>query len=172
MDIFIEQLVKKQKTAKTTLYKFCIVFILFLLIMLCFVLAVLVHTYFFMIAFFVLIIGIYGCWFFISNLNVEFEYSVTNNNLAIDKVLAKRKRKKVISIEIKSIEEMCQIKQKEIKGKADKILFAGETESGAKEYQILVHTEKYGRTLIVFSPDERTINAMKTYLKNSVRVSL
>ncbi len=43
-----------------------------------------------------LIIGlIFGNWYIISAFNVEYEYSVTNGEIDIDKIVNKRKRKKM-----------------------------------------------------------------------------
>lgn len=82
MDIFVEQLVKKEKTVRDRLITVCIVLCVVLLPLACVALAYITSIYYFiMVAFFVLIAAVYGAWYFITAQNVEYEYSVTNSNL-------------------------------------------------------------------------------------------
>lgn len=169
MDIFIEQLVKRKKTARDFIVVLLLILSFFVIIGLAFFLSALINFYFMIVGFFLLMADVYAAWYFITGLNVEFEYSVTKNTLTIDKVIAKRKRKRVIEIKIGDIEEMCQIKKREInRKKCDKILFTGESEFGDDLYQMYLNTEKYGYTLIMFSPNEKVLNGMKPHLKHSI----
>ena len=87
MDIFVEQLVKKEKTVRDRLITVCIVLCVVLLPLACVALAYITSIYYFiMVAFFVLIAAVYGAWYFITAQNVEYEYSVTNSNITVDKV--------------------------------------------------------------------------------------
>lgn len=44
-----------------------------------------------------------GVWL-LGNFNIEYEYILTNNDLDIDKVIGKRKRKRMISLDVSTAE--------------------------------------------------------------------
>lgn len=102
MDVFVEYLVKKKRTVRDNLITVSILLCVVLLPLACCALAQLTGIYYLiMVGFFVLIAAIYGAWYLITSQNVEFEYSITNNNITVDKVIAKRKRKRILSMDIK-----------------------------------------------------------------------
>lgn len=174
MDIFVEQLVKKEKKLRDRLITVCIILCVVLLPFACIALAFITNIYYFiMVAFFVLIAAVYGAWYFITAQNIEYEYSVTNNNLTVDKVIAKRKRKRIVSFDIKKIEEMGRFDDKDYeKRKYDKLLFASATDFGEDVYAAAFYIEKYGKCLLLFSPNEKVLEAMRPYLKREIVVSL
>ena len=174
MDIFVEQLVKKEKTVRDRLITVCIVLCVVLLPLACVALAYITSIYYFiMVAFFVLIAAVYGAWYFITAQNVEYEYSVTNSNITVDKVIAKRKRKRIVSFDIKKIEEMGKFDDKDYeKRKYDKLMFASASDFGADGYAAVFFIEKYGNCLLLFSPTEKVREAMRPYLKRDIAVNL
>ena len=174
MDIFVEQLVKKEKTVRDRLITVCIVLCVVLLPLACVALAYITSIYYFiMVAFFVLIAAVYGAWYFITAQNVEYEYSVTNSNITVDKVIAKRKRKRIVSFDIKKIEEMGKFDDKDYeKRKYDKLMFAAASDFGEDGYAAVFFIEKYGNCLLLFSPNEKVLEAMRPYLKRDIAVNL
>lgn len=46
----------------------------------------------------------YGAWFLLGQRNIEFEYALTNGELDIDKIVARRRRKRVFSAHGKEFE--------------------------------------------------------------------
>lgn len=169
MEVFIEQLVIRRKTAKDLMISTLMILSIFFILIVSFLLANIVNFYFLFVGMFLILFDIYACWYVITGRNQEFEYAVTNNNLTIDRVIAKRRRKKVISIDIKKIEEMCQIKKRDIGSKqVNKVIYAGTDELDKDQYQILVPTEKYGKVLILFSPNQKVLDGMRNYLKHAI----
>ncbi len=57
-------------------------------------------------AFFVFVGGIYVVWYVFSIQKVDFEYSVSGNELEIAKVVALRKRKTMCKVQINEIERL------------------------------------------------------------------
>ena len=49
--------------------------------------------------------SIYGIYWIASSRDLEFEYSVTNGDLTVDKIIHKRKRKRVVSFDVRNAEE-------------------------------------------------------------------
>ena len=53
----------------------------------------------------IIIVGIgYGGWWLITGQNMEFEYCVTNGDIDIDLIIAKRKRKRIVSVVGRKVE--------------------------------------------------------------------
>ena len=47
---------------------------------------------------------LYGAYFLITNQSVEYEYAVTNDEMDVDKIIAKRKRVHLITVSTKTFE--------------------------------------------------------------------
>ena len=54
----------------------------------------------------------------------------------------------------------------------DKLLITSESETGENAWYILARTPKYGRTLLVFSPDEKVLNGIKAGLPRQLRIDV
>ncbi len=100
MDTFIEYIVKKKKTAKDYLITAGIVLALLVFAALC----LLLNRMFFGIPFILLVFAGWGAYTLITASNVEFEYILTNTELDIDKIIARRARKRAVTVNFKEIE--------------------------------------------------------------------
>ena len=105
MDRFSEQLVERASDKKTAFLKGLVVagamLAIALLIMICIVLQ-------YSITLFCVVAAAGVIWlakFLWEGLNVEYEYIVTNDDLDIDKITGKRKRKRLMSVDLKSVDE-------------------------------------------------------------------
>ncbi len=102
MDIFCEYMVKRKKTGMDLLYEAVCLFVA-----LC--LSALIFVIFFgrIMGFEVFLIA--GVWYlairFLGKTNIEYEYTLTNNILDIDRIMAKKTRKRVITIDFAEVEE-------------------------------------------------------------------
>ncbi len=170
MDIVVEQIVKKEKNIRTTLTKVLIILILFLIPVAFYGISLLTfEPYFIMVGFFLFVFGIYVAWYLITSLNLEYEYCVTNNDLTIDKIIAKRKRKRIASVEINKIEDFDKLSNMNLSDKKyRKFFFAGDSDNSEELYACVFDTKKYGKTFLTFSPNERVMNSMKPYLKKDI----
>lgn len=100
MDIFCEHIVKKSKTLKDRVKQVGIILLAILLIELLLVFNSMLFGFGFLLIFGV----IYGAIFLYKKTNIEYEYILTNSILDIDKIFAKSSRKRVESIDFKSVE--------------------------------------------------------------------
>ena len=90
MDVFVEQIIAKKKTAKDLLI---IIASIIGFIIITFLILAIAPNFIGPLTFF-LIFGLgYGLWWLLTSLNIEYEYSVTNGDIDIDQIIAKRKRK-------------------------------------------------------------------------------
>lgn len=108
MDFFNEYIVKKQKNAADfakiagiILGGLVLIFILMLFMRF-------VGSLFLLLAAAV----IYGMYYFISSQSIEFEYIVTNGELDIDKIIARRRRKRLVSVDSKDFEYFAPYSEK------------------------------------------------------------
>lgn len=128
-----------------------------------------------MIPFLVICGVIYGMYKLISMRSVEYEYSITNGDIAVDKIISRKSRKRLTSFDAKGIEEMgkyTENAQKLRSKRVDKTIFASETDDGADAWYVIAKSRKTGLTLLVFSPDERCIDAIKPFMDRRLKFEI
>jgi hypothetical protein len=165
MDTFIEKLITKKRTSKDTLISVGILagaFVLSFAVML----IPLINT----VAPILIAAIIYFAYIFMKSTNLEFEYSVTNGDIDIDKIMAKRKRKRIFSAMTKDIEIVAKLKSdkysSEYKNIRNKIEAVSNME--ASDIYFIVAPYKSERTIVFFEPDQRMIDAFKAKMPRKV----
>lgn len=162
MDTFLEYLVKKKPDNKTVAKKALIILGVIVLSVILFILSAAVRALSFI--FICAIMGaIYGAWFLSTSLNLEFEYIVTNGDMDVDKIVAKRKRRRVISIKFREIEVMAKVNgehKREFDNHSVKTFLDVSASPLADDaYFLITRNSKMGLTRVIFTPDERIINS-------------
>ena len=129
--------------------------------------------YLIIVAFFASLFCIYGLWFFISSMKVEYEYAFLSSTLRVDKIIAKRRRRKILKIDVKSIDDFFRFDDKEMGSrKFKKIYRACEYEFSEDNYVACFHTEARGQCALLFTPNEEFVNAIKPYFSAELRKKL
>lgn len=171
MDVYFEYLVKRKNNSKIMLYK--ILIILALIIVSAYLVKIGFSVPVILLPILVLIgVCVYAVYYILGLFNVEYEYIITNDNMDVDKVVAKRKRKRLISVNLRNIEIMAPVSgahEKDFGGNS----FQGKIDAavGINEkstYFLICHSEKRGTVKLIFSPDERIIKAAKTFSPRKV----
>lgn len=121
----------------------------------------------------ILAILVCGVYLGIKFQGVEYEYSFTNGDFDVDKIMAKRKRKSLV-----------EINQKQIKVMAP---YTAEYESETKEYNVssvidasahknaanrwfMIYEDKDGKyVFLVFQPSKRFREAMQKYMRSRIK---
>ncbi len=172
MEGIIEELVKRQKTIKDYILEVLIIIAGFVLTITLFALYTilpqampnfagsLLSTLCFVL--------IFGVWYGVYNLrlaqSIEFEYSFINGSVDIDKIIAKKKRKRVVSFDIKDAELMARIDDDEhnsvYKNTPQGVSVINCTAPGNGEVYFVYVTEGNKRRLILISPSERMIEGL------------
>lgn len=165
MDTFIEQIVTKLPNTKDTILKLLIGFLAILVGAGAFILS----GAFGMVAVGVLLAGgaIYGGFYLISGFDVEYEYIVTNGEIDIDKIIARRRRKRLLTAKISAFEKFGPIKSADILSKRTLVL-AGSGSAEDDYYADFSHP-KLGAVRLVFSPNEKVLESLKPYISRNVR---
>lgn len=108
-----------------------------------------------------------GYFAILHSFNVEYEYCIAGSQLSVDKVINQSKRKTLCTIDLKSAAAF--YKSKKTSGEASVISAEGVNyEDELSTYTIEYHDPKYGKTLLHFSPDERTLKMITPYLPKAI----
>ena len=164
MDSFGEQIVKKQFSTKdygifaaTILVSVAILY-----------LSLMLSPLFMPIVLIILCVAIY---FIVTSRKLEFEYSVTNGSITIDKIINKQRRKKVISVDAQDIESMGKYSPSEHKKNSYRMIFASIKGNGEGGWYFTAHHQKFGNVFVVFDPNEKILKNMKPFLRGQVAVN-
>ncbi len=152
MDTFVEQLVKKKKSAGQILAIIGIVLAALFLLAVSIVFISVVGAF----AAFVIVGIFYGAWYLLTAQNIEYEYCVTNGDIDIDRIVAQRKRRRIVSVSGKKIESAGRYVPEKWAGRQiDRTVIAAPSDREDNLYYFTYHSKKRGHTLVVFQPDER-----------------
>lgn len=149
-DVYKEQLVKVKQTSQTKMKKVGII-----------VLAIVIGAVALSLGggFIgpIIIVGLFfGANYLFSSLNLEYEYILTNNELDVDKIMNKERRKRCFTVDLKEINVMAHIDDAMRAGEfggAQKTIDISSGEKGADTYAILFN---HGGTMtkLIFEPNE------------------
>ena len=106
--------------------------------------------------------------------NVEYEYSVTNGTLDIDKILGQNKRKSMLSVDVSSFTaygkagEVTESDEEMTTFLAGGLSMMGEDDDAEEYYAEFDHPE-YGKCCLYFTPDSHFREALEPFLNRSLR---
>ncbi len=155
MDIFCEYIIKHKKTLKDILIQMGTVFAATFLTFVC----LLLSRYLFGLELFA-IVGIwYGAVYLIRMGNVEYEYILTNSVLDIDKIIAKRSRKRMISIELAHIDGFAPAEAKRVNPSLKVLDLTGDI--NAKGVYSAIFSKGETRYLVYLQPNAKILKGIK-----------
>ena len=162
MDTYAEQLVVKQSDSSDQMKKIGII-----VGGIAVILALLYVTVFIMpIAIIAACGAAYGAYWLLTCQNVEYEYTVTNGSVDIDKIISRRKRVSLISVEVKDFTDFGEYSSVNDNFSGTTVMAVGEDD---ELYFADFHNEQYGETRLVFSPNEKILNCIKPYLPRTLK---
>lgn len=83
--------------------------------------------------------------------NTEYEYIVTNDDLDVDKITGKRKRRRMITVNLKTVTELAPcLNETDVPADVTVVAHDG---TGEDLWYLLARTEKYGDLMILFNPN-------------------
>lgn len=110
-----------------------------------------------------------GIWL-LSGVNIEYEYIITNNEMDIDKIIGRRKRKRMITVDISKATDFGTYPSAE-NIDADTTVHAT-TGTQTDAHYLLVEHSSYGTVKVIFNPNERTREAIVQELPNTLRMRI
>jgi len=115
---------------------------------------------------------IYGLWYLFRYFNIEYEYIVTNSEMDVDKIISQSKRKRITTINFKTMEIMAPMggmhKREFENPSIPKTIDASISPNEKGAYFIVTSTEKLGHFRLIFSPNEKIIEIAKAVAPRKV----
>lgn len=165
MDIFMEKIVKRRRTAVDSVIIAATILIGLMLIMI-------VGSLSFLQSFMpvVLVAIAYFGYMLIRNRNVEYEYIVTNGELDIDMIIAQRKRKRVFSGSCKEFEIIAKMTSGQYNQSYENIKkrINAVTSMDSNEVYFISTVKDGEKILIFFEPHPKMIESFKKYIPRKV----
>ena len=165
MDTFVEQIVAKKKGGKE--WAIIIGVIVGFLVV-----SFLLFWFLYMIALLLIMGAGYGAWWLITSQNIEFEYSVTNGDIDIDQITARRKRRRIVSVTGAKIESLQPFDDSFASRPFDRQVMAAPSLAEEGLWCFTYHSKKNGNTLVVFQPEQRVLDALIAGLPRLVQLDV
>ena len=165
-DSFNEKLVRKKKSAVDIAKVIGIIVVGIALVLTVFMFAqFLRYIYTLLIA-----AVIYGMYLTISGLNVEYEYAITNGEMDVDKIIAQRRRKRIISVDTRNFEYFAPLNDEH------KSVYNGEyakkidvfSSPDANDIYFAYFFKNGEKIRLAFQPSEKMIEAIKFRMPRSM----
>ena len=114
-----------------------------------------------------------AAYFGSARLHVEYEYVFVTNELAIDRILSQRTRKRMKKLDIQKIEKMASMKSHEfdyIKGNNQvKVVDFSSGKADANTYGI-AYSDENGKFVYVIEPNDNLLKCMKSAAPRKVMI--
>lgn len=167
MDCVCEQLVTKKRTGGDVLKVIGLILAAAVVSMLC----VLGMGYLSPI----LIFGVPGsialCVWLVKNVNSEYEYIITNNQMDVDKIIGKSRRKRMITIDLSKAQDFTENELPDNGNRARTTVHAASGNENDVAYLYAEHGD-YGTVMLVFSPNEKIKKAIVQQVPGMLRTRL
>lgn len=113
--------------------------------------------------------ALYLGWCLMNNLNVEFEVIVTNGGMDVDKIIARRDRKRLVSVNCANFEEFGKYNPEASKAQScNTVVLACDSEKSDNVYYAIYRHPSKGKTMLVFNANEKVLATMKPYVPRNV----
>ncbi len=160
MEIFIEEMVRKQKTAKDYLLTGGIVALAVIVVFIVLGIIMPMFSAFSSIIFLLAAGIVYGAYILIVSSNVEYEYSLVNTEIDIDKIVNKTRRKRITTASIRGLEAFGTRKNPDFNSYlnnsvVNKIYAC--RDKAADDIFFIVYNQGDKKMMLVFNPSERII---------------
>jgi len=114
-----------------------------------------------------------GGYYLFRRQNIEFEYSVTNGELDVDRIIARSSRRHVLTVDCRSFDMLAPMTEEHVeKAKNATIGLTVDASSGPSSgdrWFCLFNGADGMRTLLIFEPDERMLNAFRVFIPGRFR---
>lgn len=167
MDCVCEQLVARKWTNIDTLKIFGLITATAIISSLC----VLGMAFIAPILFFGIPGSICLCVWLCKNVRAEYEYIITNNQMDIDKIIGKSRRKRMITIDLSKAQDFTENQPPENGNRARTTVHASSGNENDVAYLYVEHGD-YGTVMLIFSPNEKTKKAIVQQVPGMLRTRL
>ncbi len=110
----------------------------------------------------------FGIYWIASMQNWEVEYAVTNGEIDIDRIVARRERKKLVRVRGEKIEWLLPVEKIPTSKRFDRVVMAARARSTAT--WSFAYQGKMGSTLVLFEPNDAVLDALSKGLSRTVQI--
>jgi len=171
MDVFSEYLVKRKKGAREKL--FTALFILLALLFTAFVLIYLLPVVFYVaqplvsLVFPVWAMAMWGILILIKRYNIEFEYTVTGSDIDIDKIINRKKRKRVLSTSVRRFDIVAPLLSDKYTDEYKSMITVDCSKNANSETTYFaVYTKDNQKKCLIFDPSEKMLGMIKYHCQD------
>jgi len=165
-DVFVEQIIERKQDFRTSVKK-----------MLLILAAIVVSTIFLIVGAIRFIFpGVFALSMYLAiraakKLNIEYEYSFTNGELDIDKIMGRRSRRRELSFHVRSIILLATFTEENYKDFESRnfatTLDASSSPKSESRWFAVYRDIAGNESLLIFEPNERLLSAMEKYIPSS-----
>ncbi len=117
---------------------------------------------------------IIGLWYLTRFYSIEYEYSLTNGCLDIDKIYARSTRKQYITLNMKTLEEMALITTAGAKEKVyaiprGKVYNCSSNANPYGTYYAIFNTKKQGKICLLFEPNDKMMEGIRLFARGKIK---
>lgn len=165
-DTFVEELVVRRNSLKNLLIEALMVVAAIALALACWLFLSPIFPA-------MLVILVFAAYLGIKFQGVEFEYSFTNGDLDVDKIMAKRKRVRLVEINQKQIQVMAPYTAEYESVTHDysvsQVIDASSSKNAAGRWFIIYEAEDGKYVFLVIQPSKRFREAMQKYIRSRMK---
>ena len=111
----------------------------------------------------------FGLYWLISTQSWEVEYAVTNGDIDIDRIVARRDRKTIVRVRGDKIESLLPVSRMPQGKTYDRVVMAASSMTAAT-WAFTYHSKKSGATVVYFEPNDGILENLKKGLSGTVRM--
>lgn len=153
-EVFAEYIVKSKTTGKSILLRCAIIFGMLLSVFSIPLLGILGVT--------VTALMIYGVWYVFTITDIEFEYSIVNTDIVIDKIMGQRKRKRAAEYDLKKADLIAYANSEHMERYKGGVKIEDySSRTGSDSVVAVIFPEGAEMKALFFEPNERIIDAMR-----------
>lgn len=120
------------------------------------------------------VLAFYGGLYLGTNYDVEYEYLIVNGEFDIDKIMAKKRRKKMLTVKVGDFEDF-GIYTKDMTEPEDVTLIWAVGTAPGEEYETYYADfshSVYGKCRLLISPSVKVLREIKLYLKGQLKTRI
>ncbi|MDR0326134.1 MAG: DUF6106 family protein [Oscillospiraceae bacterium] len=172
-DVFVEHMVIRRPTLKIFMQKCLLSFSAVIVALLPLILEAFTGIPLGMIMPFTIVGAGWGMLILFRRLNLEFEYIVTNGEMDVDKIMGRNSRKRIMTVDCRNFDILAPYKtdyrgEYESQAITTVVDVSSHTEAPGRWFAIF-HAKDGKRTLLIFEPSERMLEAFRMYIRNKIK---
>ena len=120
----------------------------------------------------IVLVGLaYAAYWIITSQSTEFEYCVTNGDIDIDRIVARRSRKRIVSVRGSKIERLEPFSGT-IPAGFDRTVMAATSPGATGCWRFTYHSKKNGHTQVIFEPTDAVLEELIGGLSRPLQVEV